>query len=185
MKKLLWKCLADGLTSGHDGSAWEIGKWRSEKPPTKECVGLNACPRLMYAMQYVPPIFVAQVETGGKKIKGQDKWTCEKMKIVRAWHWKKEDSVALSVFAAELVIGNYEKRYPDDDRPRKAIEAAKAWLLNPTEENRSAKLAAAWSAAWSAELAAARAAVENKFLDKIEAWLMERVKTLEEYKQGI
>ena len=51
------------------------------------------------------------------------------MKIVRAWHWKKEDSVALSIYAAELVIGYYEKIYPNDDRPRKAIEAAKAWLV--------------------------------------------------------
>ena len=88
----------------------------------------------------------------------------------------KPQAVQYSIFNAERCISNYEQEYPNDNRPRKAIEAAKAWLLNPTEENRSAESAArsaaesaagsaawsaesaAWSAAWSAESAAWSAA---------------------------
>ena len=39
---------------------------------------------------------------------------------------------------AGMVLDKFESKYPDDDRPRKAMEAAKAWLDNPTEANRSA-----------------------------------------------
>ena len=35
------------------------------------------------------------------------------------------DYVSYAVFAAEQVIGSYEKEYPNDKRPRQAIEAAK------------------------------------------------------------
>ena len=36
--------------------------------------------------------------------------------------------VQIAVFAAEQVIDIYEKRYPDDTRPRRAIETAKHWI---------------------------------------------------------
>src|SRR5574343_68873 len=64
------------------------------------------------------------------------------MRVLRAWAWSKEDSVALAVYAAELVIHIYEERYPDDKRPRQAIEAAKAWLKDPNEKTRAAADAA-------------------------------------------
>ena len=47
----------------------------------------------------------------------------------------------------------------DDARPRLAIEAAEAWLDNPTEENTMAVDEAYWEAAyWAAEVAASSAA---------------------------
>jgi len=61
-----------------------------------------------------------------------------------------EQCVKYAIFSAELVIDNYEQKYPDDDRPRKAIEAVRNYLNNKTEENREN----AWSAARSAENAA-------------------------------
>jgi len=45
-----------------------------------------------------------------------------------------EDAVKLAIYSAELVLHAWEEKYPDDSRPRKSIEAAKAWLDNPTEE---------------------------------------------------
>ena len=75
-------------------------------------------------------------------------------------------AVRYAIFAAELSIGIFEKQYPGDDRPRKAIEAATEWLKSQTEANRSAARSAAESAArsaaesaaWSAEYAARSAA---------------------------
>ena len=45
------------------------------------------------------------------------------------------DKVKYAVFAAEQVIDIYEKEYPADDRQRKAIESAKAYVANPNKEN--------------------------------------------------
>jgi hypothetical protein len=50
---------------------------------------------------------------------------------------------------AELVLPIFEKKYPNDDRPRKAIETAKAYLLNPTEENEEIARDASDSTAYS------------------------------------
>ena len=57
--------------------------------------------------------------------------------------------------AAELALPIWEKRYPDDKRPRLAIEAARAVLANDTEETRAAARSAAGSAGWSATESAA------------------------------
>jgi len=44
----------------------------------------------------------------------------------------KGQSVEYAIFAAEQVLNIYEKEYPEDDRPRKAIEAAKEYLKKPS-----------------------------------------------------
>lgn len=46
--------------------------------------------------------------------------------------------IKYAVFAAEQVIGIFEKKYPDDKRPREAIDAAKKAIENDTKENRKA-----------------------------------------------
>ena len=54
-----------------------------------------------------------------------------------------------AIFAAEKVLDIFETKYPDDERPRKAIEAAEGVVNSNTKENRSAAAAAA-SAAYTA-----------------------------------
>ena len=49
----------------------------------------------------------------------------------------------MAIFSAKLVIGIYEKQYPNDNRPRKAIEAAVRYQKNPTKKNRLAANTAA------------------------------------------
>src|ERR1039458_8988639 len=79
----------------------------------------------------------------------------------------KPNKVRYAIFAAEQVIHLFEKEYPDDKRPRKAIEEARAWLDSPTAASADSAASAAWaawtdsaaSAAWAASAAsAARAA---------------------------
>jgi hypothetical protein len=43
---------------------------------------------------------------------------------------------------AERVLSIWETKYPDDSRPRDAINAARAWLANPCGETRQAAYAA-------------------------------------------
>ena len=62
-----------------------------------------------------------------------------------------------AIFAARQVLDIFETQYPDDKRPRLAIEAAEAYLKVPTKKNKSAACAAA-SEAYSAAGAAYNAA---------------------------
>jgi len=63
------------------------------------------------------------------------------------------------------VIDNFEKVYPNDDRPRKAIEAKQSWLKGEIDDKElsAARSAAesAWSAAESAAWSAARSAAQS------------------------
>jgi hypothetical protein len=65
--------------------------------------------------------------------------------------------LAYAIFSAEQVLDIYEKKYPNNDKPRKAIEAAKAVLAKDTKETRTAAAAAAAAAAADAAAAAAAA----------------------------
>ena len=73
--------------------------------------------------------------------------------IVRVMTYKQY--IAYAIFAAEQVIDIFEKKYPEDNRPRKAIEAAKKCLENPTAENNAdaAYVAYAAYAAYAAYVA--------------------------------
>ena len=75
--------------------------------------------------------------------------------IVR--YMNKKQRVQYAIYAAEQVLDIFEKKYPEDKRPRLAIEAAKNWVKSPTEKNRDAA-AAADAAAYAADAAAYAAA---------------------------
>ena len=106
--------------------------------------------------------FLAQKETDSikvvQKLMKEDKFHWANWLIVRLMtHHQK---IQYAIFSAEQVIGVYEKEYPKDDRPRKAIEAAKIYLKNPSEKNKNAAYAAyAAYAAADAAYAAYAAAV--------------------------
>ena len=169
-KPRYWKFLRlkDGkIVSEHDGSEWAIGVQRSVLAPVQECKGLNCSQLITDAMGYVQGEILAEVEISGVQMVGDDKITCEHMTLIRAWKWTKKDSVALSIYAAELVIENFERQYPNDRRPREAIEAAKAWIINPCESTESAARSAAWSAA------------RIKMKIQIQKWIVARLSRME------
>ena len=68
----------------------------------------------------------------------------------------RKDKIRYAIFAAEQVIGIYEKKYPDDKRPRDAIKAAKEVLKKSNVKTRAAA-GAAWAAAGAAGAAAGAA----------------------------
>jgi len=75
---------------------------------------------------------------------------------VKEWikDYSHQDKVKFGIYCAELVIDIYERNY-DSKAPRFAIEAAKAWVESPTEQNRKAACAAASAAVSAAASAAA------------------------------
>ena len=90
----------------------------------------------------------------------------------------KKYAVMFAVECAERVLHIFEREFPADDRPRKALEATRNWLADPDDDNKrnaaeaaakaakaaakavdAAKVAkAAWAAAWAVEWAADAAA---------------------------
>jgi hypothetical protein len=69
--------------------------------------------------------------------------------VVRFMDQKQQ--VRYACYAAQTALKNFEEVYPQDNRPRLAIEAALKWVESPTGENReSAAWSAARAAAWSA-----------------------------------
>jgi hypothetical protein len=72
--------------------------------------------------------------------------------------YDKMQNIKYAIFAAEQVINIYEKQYPNDYRPRNAIEAAKDYLQNPNEKT---AYAAAYTAADAAAAAAAAYDIAN------------------------
>jgi hypothetical protein len=95
------------------------------------------------------------IETLNRLIKKNPEWA--NWLIVRVM--TKKQYIAYAVYAAEQVIELYEKKYPEDKRPRQAIKAAKLCLKNNSTKNKNDAAAyAAYAAAYAAYEAAYAAA---------------------------
>lgn len=137
------------IVSAHGDCSWKVGEWKKEDNIDICNRGFHCSDTILNAFSYVRGEVLAIVSTKGKSKIGDDKSVWGEMILDKAYLWTKNDSVALSIFSAELVIKNFEKLYPDDKRPREAIESAKKYLKNPTKKNRIATWSA-WNAARSA-----------------------------------
>ena len=218
MAQYLWKSMSSGLKSDYDQSQWAIGIWRVVEPPQKERTGLNTSKRIIDAMTYVDMEILAEVEAGGRILKSSDHWTCEKMRIIKAWKWRKEDSVELAFYASGLVFDRFKKQWPKGKRATEAIDLGWKWFENPLDRVSRGMVGAAMAMVPEAEKAgtaavlsvtaagsclsaaagpkeAARLAVTavvaaqaasawtmtgKIILDKCEAFIRRRIKTLEE-----
>jgi hypothetical protein len=69
-----------------------------------------------------------------KKLMDSKKYNWANWLIVRTMGYKQY--VSYAAYAAEQVIDIYKKKYPDDERPRFAIESAKKCIKNPSRENK-------------------------------------------------
>jgi hypothetical protein len=196
------------IVSEHGQLKWKIGEWQHVDGEIKACEnGLHCSDTPAEAFSYVRGDVLAVVETKGESDQEADKSAWSDMRIAKAYKWTVRDSRELAIYAAELVIDIYEKQYPNDKRPREAIEAAKKVLEKDTKKNRDAADAAAdaayaaadaaraayaaaraaadaaraaYAAAYAAYAAARAARADTK--KKINAWMVKRIKQLEEIK---
>lgn len=150
MKIYRWKFLQKGFKSENGNVTWKKGVWNKIDEPLKMCEMGFHCSKDPYdAFSYVQGEILAKVECRGKHLEDDNKECWSEQRIVKAYKWTKKNSVALAIFAAELILPNFEKAYPNDKRPRKAIEAAKKVLFKDTAKNRLAARTSAWLA-WEA-----------------------------------
>ena len=204
-----YKFLRKGNKSENGDFKWKLGEWYTHNGELEMCnAGFHCSKGIYQAFSYVQGEVLAEVEVKGKHQTQKDKEVWEKMRVAKTYKWSKRDSVLLSVYAAYLCLDNFEKVYPDDKRPRQAIEAAERYVKSPTKKNQiaaeSARSAArsaaesarsaAWSAARSAESAARSAArsaesaawsarsAESAVYKKLDKWCLLHIKNLQEIK---
>src|SRR5690554_2611809 len=105
-----------------------------------------------------PTIWVAEVD--GAVIAHRDKVVVERARLLRRLPWDERTAREFAADCAERALAVYEAAYPGDDRPRRAVEVARAYALGEATRDELSARAAARTAAWAAADAAAWAAAE-------------------------
>ena len=144
-----------------DGT-WKPGKWMPKiEGDLEPCEnGYHICrpDDLVYWLDEA----IFEVKCSGEIVKSEDKCVVRRARLLRRVEtWTERTARLFAADCAEHALSNFENKYPDDDRPRKAIQAARDYangLISESEliEMRSASSAAsaARSAAWYARSAA-------------------------------
>ena len=134
------------------------GKWLPAVKDPRPCVrGYHVVDIAHLPAHWGIPGVLYEVEVRGKTVEDGDKTACAQIRLVRrVGELTPGIAATFAADCAERVLGLFEAKFPDDDRPRKAIEAARACIADPTPENRAAAGAAAGAAgaAWVAGAAA-------------------------------
>ena len=154
-------------TRNEDGT-WTPGEWRDLDAGRAKPRALVACEYGLHVFEpkniirwIGPALWIAEVE--GETLDNGDKVVARKARLVRpVEHWIPAlrtwalDSANHACDDAEKVLANFEAWAPSDDRPRKAIAAARACIAAVRSgDARSTSWSAARSAAWSARGSAA------------------------------
>jgi hypothetical protein len=107
-----------------------------------------------------------EVELRGVSIIGDTKTVAQQLRFIRKVDTCNDKTARLfACYCARDVLPIFEKKYPDDSRPRTAIETAERYANGEATDE---ELAAALDAAWAAAKDAAMAASWNAALDT--AW---------------
>jgi hypothetical protein len=127
------------------------GKWLPAVAAPKPCArGYHVVDIAHLPAHWGIPGVLYEVEVRGKTVEDGDKTACAQIRLVRrVGELTPGIAATFAADCAERVLGLFEAKFPDDDRPRKAIEAARACIADPTPENRAAARAATEDAAWA------------------------------------
>jgi hypothetical protein len=136
----------------HDGSAyhggrgkWRKGRWRSVRGELIPCErGLHLCTIEQLPPWLGPTIWRAEVHPDSEIIEADDKVVVRKARVVERLPWDGRTARLFAADCAEHVLHLFETEFPEDDRPRRAIEAARAYANGEIgeEELRAARAAA-------------------------------------------
>ena len=77
--------------------------------------------------------------------------------VRRVDSWGQRAMVQYAADCATHVLPIFEKKYPKDDRPRKAIQAARKWARSPSEKSAYAASAASYASSAAASYASSAA----------------------------
>lgn len=137
-------------TRNEDGT-WTPGAWVEVEGDIEACVnGLHAC-RDEQVLWWLGPAMFA-LEYDGEPEDAGDKVVGRRARLLRRFEtWNERTARLFACDCAERVLPIYERDYPNDRRPRAAIETARRFAKgNATRKELAAARDAAWDAAWAA-----------------------------------
>ena len=148
-----YKFVRENLKSEHGDIQWAPGEWQKCEGELSLCKnGLHASQKPVDSLNYIFGTRWFKCEAkGGRILKGSDKFCAPEMRLLQ--EIPKKVLIQFAIDCARKVLPVFEREYPNDKRPRKAIEAAEIYLKYPSEAAREAAWAAN-EAAWAAFLAA-------------------------------
>ena len=166
---------ADGISPQHGGSGkWRIGEWMPAIRDIQPCKRGYHFVSIEQLPQWLGPTLY-EIEVRGQVIHQADKSVAEQARLIRKVEtWNDKTLRLYAADCAERVLGLYEKQYPKNDRPRKAIQAARDFangLINKDAADAAADAAnaAAYTAANAAYAAKAAAYAADAAADAANA----------------
>ena len=144
----------------HGGSGrWIPGEWREENG-TEPCQPgmMHFCKDARQLIDWLNvEIWEAEYDDAKLVIDHGDKLAVQRARVIRKMEtWNDRTTRLFACNCAEAVLPIYEKHYPNDHRPRRAVEVARLFADGKaTQEELAAARAAARDAAWDAASAAA------------------------------
>ena len=146
-------------TKNEDGT-WTAGEWmptiKGKLIPCKNGYHLTRDERVIQWLNET----IWEAEYSGEVDEKADKLVCRKSRLLRKFEgWNDKTARLFAADCAEHVLHLFEKKCPDDKRPRQAIEDARKFANGEiTSEELATAWAAAGDAAWDAAGDAAWAA---------------------------
>ena len=162
-------------TQGKDGT-WTSGKWMPEIQGELELYAngyhLTDADHLLDWLN----ASVYEAEPSKEMLEGNDKIVCRSVRLLRKMHWSDRIARLFACDCAERTLPIFEKDYPDDKRPRHAVEVARLYADGKASESElAAARAAAWAAAWDAARDAAMDATWDAAMDAERQWQAKRL----------
>ena len=163
MSERLYKVLNEDGSAFHGGTGvWSLpqdgnpGEWMPPIDKLNPCAsGYHLCREQDLVSWLGPAIYRA--EARGARIDCDDKIVVSEARLLSpVTAWDESSSRLFACDCAEHVLPLYEEQYPEDDRPRRAIETARRYAIGEaTADDLAAAGAAARAASWEAAAAGA------------------------------
>jgi hypothetical protein len=156
-----YKWLKPDRTTTYQGVKWpkRVGVWTPDETPVMCVSGWHLATHEGIAEHARTGAVLWIAEGRGESVAAGDKVAFSSARLVsQVGTLTQIIAVQWAAECARRVLKHYEDRYPEDKRPREAIQAALKWAKDPTEANRNAAAYAAYAAYAAAASASADAA---------------------------
>ena len=159
-----YKWLKPDRTTTYQGVKWpkRVGVWTPDATPVMCTSGWHLATHQGIADHARTGSVLWIAEGRGASVAAFDKVAFSSARLVsQVGTLTQIVAVQWAAECAKRVLRHYEDRYPEDKRPREAIQAALEWAQDPTEAENAADAAAsayAYAAAYAAASAASAAA---------------------------
>ena len=156
-----YKWLKPDRTTTYQGVKWpkRVGVWTPDVTPVMCVSGWHLATHEGIAEHARTGSVLWIAEGRGASVAADDKVAFSSARLVsQVGTLTRVIAVQWAAECARRVLKHYEDCYPEDKRPREAIQAALKWAKDPTEANRAAAATAATAASAAASAAVASAA---------------------------